>query len=45
MECGSEDRLVSTSEPSKCEYAMTFETPSACQDPKDIFKSPPHDEL
>lgn len=34
----------------RCEYEMTFETPSACEDPKNIFGGgtmhpPLHDEL
>jgi hypothetical protein len=28
-----EDKVLSASEPSKCEYEMVMETPSACEDP------------
>ena len=30
FECGQEDKILSTSEPSMCEYVMQFSTPAAC---------------
>ncbi|KAI8846387.1 glucosidase II beta subunit-like-domain-containing protein [Chytridium lagenaria] len=30
LECGSETKILSVSEPSKCEYAMKMTTPNAC---------------
>ena len=32
--CGGENELVSVEEPAKCEYAMEFRTPAACQEPQ-----------
>lgn len=32
LRCGSLNKILSASEPSMCEYAMTFETPLACSD-------------
>ncbi|XP_017786645.1 PREDICTED: glucosidase 2 subunit beta isoform X2 [Nicrophorus vespilloides] len=45
ISCGSENKLTSVSEPNRCEYHFTFETPAACykattEGIKDI-----HDEL
>jgi len=31
--CGPESKILSVSEPAKCEYLMTFTTPGACDDP------------
>ena len=30
IKCGTEDELLSASEPNRCEYAMDFSTPAAC---------------
>lgn len=30
LECGLETKLVAVTEPSKCEYVCTLETPAAC---------------
>jgi protein kinase C substrate 80K-H len=30
--CGLEHKIIDVREPSRCEYAMTFETPSACDE-------------
>ncbi len=30
LKCGVEDKIISASEPNKCEYAMDFTTPAAC---------------
>lgn len=44
MTCGKETAVLSTSEPSRCEYLMEFTTPAVCQDPPS--DSPlPHDEF
>ena len=39
--CGLEDKLLSASEPNRCEYAMDFSTPSVCEP----LKHPVHEEL
>ena len=31
LKCGVEDKLISASEPNKCEYAMDFTTPALCE--------------
>ncbi|XP_062975219.1 glucosidase 2 subunit beta isoform X1 [Elgaria multicarinata webbii] len=41
LSCGKETVVVSTAEPSRCEYLMEFVTPAACYEPKDLN----HDEL
>ncbi|XP_006631658.1 glucosidase 2 subunit beta [Lepisosteus oculatus] len=44
LTCGKETTVVSTTEPSRCEYLMEFTTPAICQEPQhpDLF---PHDEF
>ncbi|XP_061079820.1 glucosidase 2 subunit beta [Conger conger] len=44
LTCGKESIVVSTSEPSRCEYMMEFTTPAVCQEPPSL-DSPPHDEF
>lgn len=39
--CGHEDKLLSASEPNKCEYAMEFSTPAVCEPVKHTI----HEEL
>ena len=39
--CGTENQLLSASEPNRCEYAMEFSTPAVCELPK----HPSHEEL
>jgi len=41
LHCGSENNLVSVTEPNRCEYEMHFNTPAACQLPPGVS----HDEL
>ncbi|XP_034933878.1 glucosidase 2 subunit beta [Chelonus insularis] len=43
LRCGTENKLVSVSEPSRCEYAMIFTTPALCTTDSD--SSSVHDEL
>ncbi|XP_057318949.1 glucosidase 2 subunit beta [Microplitis mediator] len=43
LRCGKENKLVSVSEPSRCEYAMIFTTPALCN--PDADNSSVHDEL
>lgn len=43
MKCGAEHRLVTVTEPNKCEYEMEFETPCVCR--QDTFSDIAHDEL
>jgi protein kinase C substrate 80K-H len=33
LSCGVENKLISASEPGRCEYQFEFETPAVCQDP------------
>ncbi|KAJ3075902.1 hypothetical protein HDU98_006534 [Podochytrium sp. JEL0797] len=35
LECGAENKVLSVSEPSKCEYAMRVQTPAVCDDAGD----------
>ncbi|CAG2224340.1 PRKCSH [Mytilus edulis] len=44
LKCGLEHRLLSSSEPSRCEYAFEFETPCRCSQPSG-GTAQPHDEL
>lgn len=41
LSCGTEDSLISASEPNRCEYLMELKTPAACSS---VGKSS-HDEL
>ncbi|KAH0537889.1 glucosidase 2 subunit beta [Cotesia glomerata] len=43
LRCGTENKLISVSEPSRCEYAMVFTTPALCN--PDVDNSSVHDEL
>lgn len=43
LRCGLENKLISVTEPRRCEYTMTFETPAVCN--TDINTNGPHDEL
>lgn len=36
LKCGKETVVMSTTEPSRCEYLMEFTTPALCQDPKTL---------
>ncbi|XP_067829171.1 glucosidase 2 subunit beta [Heptranchias perlo] len=44
LSCGKETAVLSTSEPSRCEYLMEFSTPALCQEVMDEEGSD-HDEL
>ena len=43
LSCGRENKLVSVTEPSRCEYAMEFSTPAVCNLGQDSANA--HDEL
>jgi hypothetical protein len=43
LKCGANHQLTGVSEPSRCEYEFSFETPAACK--KIIQHSHEHDEL
>ncbi|XP_038640515.1 glucosidase 2 subunit beta [Scyliorhinus canicula] len=44
LSCGKESAVLSTSEPSRCEYLMEFSTPAFCQEESDE-EGADHDEL
>uniref|UniRef100_A0A671V494 Glucosidase 2 subunit beta n=1 Tax=Sparus aurata TaxID=8175 RepID=A0A671V494_SPAAU len=37
LTCGKETVVLSTSEPSRCEYLMEFTTPAVCQEPQSLY--------
>ena len=43
LTCGIENKLLSVTEPSRCEYAMEFSTPAVCKPLPEV--SGTHDEL
>ena len=48
VQCGLENKLLSVSEPAKCEYVITMTTPAACTAPTaapTAAPEPDHDEL
>lgn len=46
LTCGKETVVLSTSEPSRCEYLMEFTTPAVCQEPQSLYPdSHDHTEL
>lgn len=45
LTCGKETVVMSTSEPSRCEYLMEFTTPAICKDHKYVDTMDEHDEL
>uniref|UniRef100_A0A3B3T7D1 Glucosidase 2 subunit beta n=1 Tax=Paramormyrops kingsleyae TaxID=1676925 RepID=A0A3B3T7D1_9TELE len=49
LTCGKETAVLSTSEPSRCEYLMEFSTPAICQEPPSLEtvapETDPHDEF
>ncbi|KYN00477.1 PREDICTED: glucosidase 2 subunit beta [Cyphomyrmex costatus] len=44
LSCGTENKLISVTEPSRCEYAMEFSTPALCN-PNAAETADKHDEL
>ncbi|XP_030052828.1 glucosidase 2 subunit beta isoform X2 [Microcaecilia unicolor] len=44
LSCGKETVVISTAEPSRCEYLMELSSPAACQEPRETDVSD-HDEL
>lgn len=45
INCGLETKLLSVTEPYRCEYKMEFITPAACDDAGNAPQHMPHDEL
>lgn len=50
FECGSENEILSVTEPEKCEYHFTAKSPAVCQSIPDMeetveHKKPVHEEL
>ncbi|XP_012532319.1 glucosidase 2 subunit beta [Monomorium pharaonis] len=43
LSCGTEDKLISVTEPNRCEYAMEFSTPALCN--PSATETDRHDEL
>ena len=43
LECGVENKILSVSEPEKCEYVMKMTTPAIC--PENFEGNNDHDEL
>ena len=43
LKCGLTEEVLSTSEPSRCEYAMEFATPAVCEPP--VAEATGHEEL
>lgn len=43
LTCGTENKLVSVTEPNRCEYAFEFVTPTVCQ--PNVIENDKHDEL
>jgi hypothetical protein len=39
MTCGTENKILAVSEPSKCEYLYKMETPAVCHDLSDDAKN------
>jgi protein kinase C substrate 80K-H len=45
ISCGTDNELISVSEPNRCEYKYEFVTPAACRTPETGTDVPRHDEL
>ncbi|KAJ8984747.1 hypothetical protein NQ317_005012 [Molorchus minor] len=45
LECGSENKVTSVSEPNRCEYFFEFFTPAACREAQPDVRDELHDEL
>lgn len=45
VSCGSENKIISVSEPNRCEYLFDFITPAACREASEDRNEDLHDEL
>lgn len=45
INCGSENKVTSVSEPNRCEYLFEFTTPAACREIQTDVRDELHDEL
>jgi hypothetical protein len=43
--CGADHKVLSVTEPNRCEYEYKFETPAVCAEPEHMAPPSDHDEL